>query len=99
MTTYNSYLKDGTKISYKDKKRWFWLLSSAFPLQAIIGIYFHHITNNQLWLLLPLTFIYIMAPLFDLILKNDTNNTTLEATVETISIPFNILDLEKKTHD
>ena len=29
-------------------------------------------------------------------LKNDTNNTTLEATVETISIPFNILDLEKK---
>ena len=78
MTTYNSYLKDGTKISYKDKKRWFWLLSSAFPLQAIIGIYFHHITNNQLWLLLPLTFIYIMAPLFDLILKNDTNNPPQE---------------------
>ena len=74
MTTYSAYSKTGSKILYKDKKRWFWLLSSIFPLQAIAGIYGHHITGNQLWLLLPLIFIYILAPLLDFILEEDTNN-------------------------
>jgi alkane 1-monooxygenase len=74
MKTYNAYTKSGAEISYTDKKRWFWLLSSLFPLQALIGIYFHHITDNQLWLLLPFIIIYILAPLIDYILKEDMSN-------------------------
>ena len=74
MKTYKVSLKSGLEIAYTDKKRWFWILSSVFPLQAIAGIYIHHITNNQLWLFLPFTFSYILAPLLDYILGEDTNN-------------------------
>jgi alkane 1-monooxygenase len=57
-----------------DRKRWFWLLSVFYPLQAFLGMWLHARTGNETWLLLPLALTYIGAPLLDWWLGEDQNN-------------------------
>ncbi len=74
MTVYTATLQNGAEISYVDRKRWLWLLSVTYPLQALLGILFHHLSGQQAWLLLPLALSYILAPTLDWILGEDRNN-------------------------
>lgn len=75
-------LPDGTAIAYVDRKRWLWMMSVTYPLQPFIGIWLHATTGNQAWLLLPLFFGYVMGPLLDMALGEDTNNPPEEVVSE-----------------
>ena len=74
MKGYTATLENGEAIFYRDRKRWFWLLSVFYPLQAFLGMWLHARTGNETWLLLPLALTYIGAPLFDWWLGEDQNN-------------------------
>jgi alkane 1-monooxygenase len=74
MKGYTATLGNGEAVFYRDRKRWFWLLSVFYPLQPFVGIWLHAETGNQAWLLLPLALGYIVAPLLDWFLGEDENN-------------------------
>ena len=74
MKGYTATLENGEAIYYQDRKRWFWLLSVFYPLQAFFGMWLHARTGNEAWLLLPLALTYIGAPLLDWWLGEDQNN-------------------------
>jgi alkane 1-monooxygenase len=74
MKGYTATLENGEAIFYQDRKRWFWLLSVFYPLQAFVGMWLHARTGNEAWLLLPLALTYIGAPLLDWWLGEDQNN-------------------------
>jgi len=74
MKGYTAVLPDGQAIYYVDRKRYFWTLSVLYPLQPFLGIWLHHVTGNQAWLLLPLFTGYVVNPLLDAFLGEDRNN-------------------------
>jgi len=74
MKGYTASLPNGEAIHYVDKKRYLWLLSVLYPLQPFIGIWLHASTGHEGWLLLPLAIGYVVSPLLDWALGEDTNN-------------------------
>ena len=74
MKGYTAALPDGEAIHYIDRKRYLWALSVLFPLQPFIGIALHAKTGNEAWLLLPLALNYVLGPILDWLLGEDTNN-------------------------
>jgi alkane 1-monooxygenase len=74
MQTYTATLPDGSTVSYTDRKRWLWAQSVTYPLLPFIGIGLHAWTGNELMLLVPLAFSYLVAPVADWLLGEDTNN-------------------------
>ena len=74
MKGYTAALPDGEAIHYVDRKRYLWALSVLFPLQPFIGIALHANTGNEAWLLLPLLLNYVLGPILDWLLGEDTNN-------------------------
>ena len=74
MKGYTATLDSGEAIFYRDRKRWFWLLSVLYPLQPFLGIWLHAETGNEAWLLLPLALGYVAAPILDWLLGEDENN-------------------------
>jgi alkane 1-monooxygenase len=66
--------ENGQEISYHDGKRWLYLWSLFFPALPLIsaGLYF---TPIGIWAtLIPLVFLYILVPLIDAIMGEDTHN-------------------------
>ncbi len=82
MKGYTGVSADGKAIHYVDRKRWFWLLSVAYPLQAFIPIWLHASTGNELWFFLPLLTNYVVAPLLDWLIGEDTNNPPEEVVMQ-----------------
>ena len=74
MKALTATLPSGEAVTYRDRKRWFWLLSVLYPLQPLLGIALHARTGEQAWLLLPLALTYVGGPLLDAIFGEDTNN-------------------------
>ena len=74
MQGYTAATANGTAIFYIDRKRTLWLLSVTFPLQPLLGIWLHHVSGQQAWLLLPLFTSYVLAPFLDWLLGEDLNN-------------------------
>ena len=74
MKGYTAALPDGEAIHYVDRKRYLWALSVLFPLQPFIGIALHANTGNEAWLVLPLLLNYVLGPILDWLLGEDTNN-------------------------
>jgi alkane 1-monooxygenase len=74
MKGYTGTLITGEAIFYRDRKRWFWLLSVLYPLEPFLGIWLHAVTGNQAWLLLPILLNYVAGPVIDWLLGEDTNN-------------------------
>ena len=74
MTTLTATLKDGSTVTYTDRKRKLWLLSVTYPLFPFLGIGLHAATGFEAWLLLPLAFGYIVAPIVDWVLGEDPSN-------------------------
>ena len=74
MKHYTATAPDGEAIVYVDRKRWLWLLSVAYPLQPFIAIALHYETGNALWFVLPFFVNYVIAPLLDWAIGEDTNN-------------------------
>jgi len=71
------YAVDDTRkgrIEYRDRKRWLWLLSVAYPLLPFLGIGLHALTGQPLTLLVPIAMVYVGGPLLDAWLGEDENN-------------------------
>lgn len=88
MTGYTGVNSDGEAIHYVDRKRWFWLLSVAYPLQPFIAIWLHWRTGNEAWFLLPFFANYVVAPLIDWAIGEDTNNPPEEVVMQLDQDPF-----------
>ncbi|MEO0617042.1 MAG: alkane 1-monooxygenase [Pseudomonadota bacterium] len=74
MTTLTATLKDGSTVTYTDRKRKLWLLSVTYPLFPFLGIGLHAATGVEAWLLLPIAFSYGIAPLADWLIGEDHSN-------------------------
>lgn len=88
MKGYTGVLASGEAIYYVDRKRWFWLLSVAYPLQPFIAIWLHFETGNELWFLLPLLVSYVIAPIADWAVGEDTNNPPEEVVMQLERDPY-----------
>jgi alkane 1-monooxygenase len=82
MKGFTATLPSGEAIHYVDRKRWLWPLSVLYPLQPFLGIWLHAETGVEAWLLLPLFLNYVVAPIQDWMLGEDTNNPPEEVVVQ-----------------
>ena len=82
MKGYTGVSASGEAIHYVDRKRWFWLLSVAYPLQALIPVGLHAATGNELWFVLPFLVNYLLAPALDWLIGEDTNNPPEEVIMQ-----------------
>jgi alkane 1-monooxygenase len=82
MKGYTGVAEDGHAIHYVDRKRWFWLLSVLYPLQALVPVALHAATGNELWFLLLFLTNYLVAPALDWVIGEDTNNPPDEVIME-----------------
>ncbi|MBO9647563.1 MAG: alkane 1-monooxygenase [Variovorax sp.] len=71
---YLSVGPDDQRVEYRDRKRWWWLLSVVYPLLPFTGIALHAATGYQIALGLPLLISYGLMPLLDLLIGEDQNN-------------------------
>jgi alkane 1-monooxygenase len=88
MKGYTGVLANGEAIHYVDRKRWLWLLSVAYPLQPLLAIWLHFKTGNELWFLLPLVVNYVVAPLVDWAIGEDSNNPPEEVVMQLDQDPY-----------
>lgn len=82
MKAYTRLLANGETVHYVDRKRWLWVLSVAYPLQALIPVWLHARTGNELWFILPFVTNYLVAPLLDWLIGEDTNNPPEEIVMQ-----------------
>ena len=59
---------------YRDRKRWWWLLSVVFPLLPFAGMAAHAASGSQIALGLPLLISYGLMPLLDYLIGEDESN-------------------------
>ncbi|MDM0050457.1 alkane 1-monooxygenase [Variovorax sp. J22R115] len=71
---YLSVGPDDQRVEYRDRKRWWWLLSVVYPLLPFTGIALHAATGHEIALGLPLLISYGLMPLLDLLIGEDQNN-------------------------
>ncbi|WP_218508708.1 alkane 1-monooxygenase [Variovorax sp. dw_308] len=71
---YLSVGPDHQRVEYRDRKRWWWLLSVVYPLLPFTGIALHAATGHEIALGLPLLISYGLMPLLDLLIGEDQNN-------------------------
>ncbi len=82
MKGYTGVLENGEAIHYVDGKRWLWLLSVIFPLQALLPVVLHAQTGNELWFFLPFLFNYVLQPALDAVIGTDSNNPPEEVVMQ-----------------
>lgn len=64
----------GQTVTYRDRKRHWWLLSVVYPLVPFLGMWAHAASGYQLALGLPLVISYGLMPLLDARIGEDENN-------------------------
>ena len=62
------------RITYRDRKRWWWMLSLVYPLMPFVGIAAHAWSGMAIVLGLPLVISYGLMPLLDWLIGEDRNN-------------------------
>lgn len=62
------------RIEYRDRKRWWWLMSMVQPLVPLAGVGLHAATGREAWLLLPFVLIYVVGPALDWLFGEDPSN-------------------------
>ena len=62
------------RVSYRDRKRWAWLLSVVYPLMPFAGMAAHAASGEPIALALPLVISYGLMPLLDAWIGEDENN-------------------------
>jgi alkane 1-monooxygenase len=82
MKGYTGVLKNGEAIHYVDKKRYWWLLSVFNPLQALVPVWLHSVSGNEAWFVLPFLLNFVLAPLLDWLIGEDTNNPPEEVIMQ-----------------
>lgn len=74
MKTYSGTSEDGKAIYYADKNRWLWPLSVSFALIPILAVWLHYVTGREAALFAPLVLVYVVVPLLDLLIGEDSSN-------------------------
>lgn len=74
MKAYTGVSPSGEAVHFVDSKRWLWLLSVAYPLQALVPIWLHALTGHEAWFVLPFVSNYVLAPALDWLIGEDRNN-------------------------
>lgn len=82
MKHYTGTTIDGQPVHYVDKKRWFWVQSVIYPLQPLVALGLHAMTNNEAWILLLFLSNYLIAPLIDWLIGEDNNNPPEEVVMQ-----------------
>ncbi len=82
MKGYTGATSDGQAIHYVDKKRWLWTLSVVYPLQPLAVIGLHANTGNEAWFILPFIVNYLISPLLDWAIGEDSNNPPEEVIMQ-----------------
>jgi alkane 1-monooxygenase len=67
---------------YRDRKRYLWALSVLVPMLALVGPGLFFLTGNALWLWAPLAFYFVVIPVLDMVLGEDTNNPPEEVVAQ-----------------
>jgi len=62
------------RVEYRDRKRWWWMLSVVWPLIPFVGIAAHAATGREIALGLPLVISYGLMPLLDALIGEDRDN-------------------------
>jgi alkane 1-monooxygenase len=88
MKVYTGMSAAGEEIRYVDKKRRLWILSVVYPLQPFLAIALHAITGNEAWFLLPFLLNYLLAPMLDWIIGEDSNNPPEEVVMQLDQDPY-----------
>ena len=65
--------------TYRDPKRYAWLLSALFPLTVVWHLLRFEHTGQLLWLFVTPVFLYGVIPLLDALIREDTRNPPDEA--------------------
>lgn len=74
MTTYSIEHPTEGLIRYRDKKRYWWMISILYPIYPLFGVALY-LRSPQEWLLfLPLVFIYTALPVIDWVIGRDNDN-------------------------
>ena len=74
MRSYAIDTQESGLVTYRDNKRWLWMLSLVNPLIPFVGIVGQITTGNELWLVAPLVLMFGMGPLLDWVFGEDENN-------------------------
>lgn len=74
MKTYTFDDPDLGQISYRDNKRYLWLLAVLFPLIPFIGMGLVVWTGQEWTVWVPLLAVYGLVPLLDYVFPNDASN-------------------------
>ena len=82
MKGYTGILANGQAIHYVDKKRWLWILSVIYPLQPFIAIWLHSRSGAEAWFILPFLSNYLIAPVIDWLIGEDSNNPPEELVMQ-----------------
>ena len=72
--TYRATDAQGELLTYRDRKRRWWLLSVVFPLLPFVGIAAHAVSGREWLLALPVVISYGLMPLLDAWIGEDLNN-------------------------
>lgn len=67
---------------YRDRKRYLWALSVLVPMLALVGPGLFFVTGNALWFWAPLAFYFVVIPVLDMVLGEDTNNPSEEVVAQ-----------------
>ncbi len=82
MRGYTGTSADGQAVHYVDKKRWLWCLSVIYPVQPLIFLWLHASTGVDAWFVLPFVLNYLLNPLLDWIIGEDSNNPPEEIVMQ-----------------
>jgi alkane 1-monooxygenase len=74
VTTYSIEDHQEGTITYRDKKRYFWLISVFMPIFPLTGVILFYQTGIEWTLCLPLLINYTVMPVLDWLIGSDTNN-------------------------
>ena len=78
----------GETITYRDGKRYLWMLSFIPPLIPLLSYWLYIRTANPAVTLIPFVFIFGLIPLLDAVIGEDTHNPPAEVVAAMESDPY-----------
>ncbi|MGY4312200.1 hypothetical protein ACVWW1_001503 [Bradyrhizobium sp. JR3.5] len=78
----------GETITYRDGKRYLWMLSFIPPLIPLLSYWLFLRTHDPLVTLIPFVFIFILIPLLDVLFGEDTHNPPAEVVAAMEADPY-----------
>jgi len=78
----------GDTVTYRDGKRYLWMLSFIPPLVPLLSYWLYLQTMNPVMTLIPFVFIYVLIPLLDVLIGEDTHNPPAEVVAAMEADPY-----------